>query len=678
MVKKVVVILTVIFVFALWRGVTAQKPPGASQPGRVAARGTKQIDYSKFQHSTHAGLVGGALKKSDSQELKCDYCHQTPTKEQPEVTGYPNEKPGVKVTHSACIDCHLMAGRPEYPAMCLICHSTSAIGEMKKNIREFPNLKSGPNSQFSDYYSHSEHSGYFDASAAFKERFKDKTKFKEKDNFECAACHESNLQPVAVGGIQFAKGIKERAPGHTECFVCHFNEKEVAKKAKSFATNCVGCHNLTKKEKGPGSELAVLWFAREIVNTELNPAKPPQKPGGKPSVPAPFNHKAHETDYDDSKEKRFGQGTQSCLICHETGKTANRRSDFFNENRKTMTKQPSAPSCIACHKSEMQKKIGGAVTLENAKCNECHALQTLKDRAAKGVALPPPSHFGKPGPEAPATIAAATAPPKPATGTTVTPPKPTPAPTPKPTPTPTPTSAPKPTTAPTSAPKPTPTPTPTPAPKPAATTAATTTPAPTSAPTPTPPKPTPAPDPAPAAATTTPAASANRKPEPTGIVRLGDPKESSEWGQHAKWGVVENFNHGDHTKPKYSERCEDCHHTNKNAKVEEVLKCLTCHKGPDNPDTASKGGGVSVEDAYHGVPDSPKAPKAGCIECHKRYRDKDPSSKAPIKSPCSGCHTEKTARLDPRLMRPERDDWVKANLVALTGWLRNSRAGAPR
>ena len=94
--------------------------------------------------------------------------------------------------------------------------------------------------------------------------FKDKTKFKEKDNFECAACHDENPQPVTVGGVQFAKGIKERAPGHTECFVCHFNEKEVDKTSKTFATNCVGCHNLDKKEKGTGSELAVLWFDREM------------------------------------------------------------------------------------------------------------------------------------------------------------------------------------------------------------------------------------------------------------------------------------------------------------------------------------------------------------------------------------------------------------------------------
>ena len=668
MVKKVTLILSLICIFALWRGgsilpeAAAQKPPGASKPGRTSARGTsKMINYSKFQHSSHAGMVGGVLRQTKSQDLKCDYCHQDPTPEEPMVTGYPNSKPGTKITHSACIECHLMNTRPEYPDMCLICHSTKPLEEMKKNIRVFPNPASGSKSQFFDFYSHIDHAGYFKSSKTFKEIFKDKTKFKEKDNFECAACHDENPLPMTVGGMQFAKGIKERAPGHKECFVCHFNEKEVDKTSKTFATNCVGCHNLDKKEKGTGSELAVLWFDREIVNTEFNP-KQPQKPGQKSKPPAPFNHEAHMADYDDNpggvfgpNKKPFSQGTQSCMICHETGKTSKTRSDFFNEFRKTMGKQPSAASCVPCHQSEMQKTIGGAVTLESAKCNFCHSLQTIKARSAKGVALPPPSHF-----RSMDTLAKATPPPAEPTPATPDAKKPEPEqpkdPEPGPTPTP-----------------PTPTPRPEPTPKETTTTAEPTpsTPVAKTEPTPTPPTPTPPPAPTPS-----PAPSGARKPEPTGVVRLGDPKESDQWGQHSKWGVVENFNHGDHTKPKYSDKCEDCHHTNKDAKSEEVLKCLTCHQGPDSPVTADKGKGVPVEDAYHGVPDSEKVPKAGCIECHKRYRDKNPDSKAPIKSPCSGCHMEKVARLDLRFMRPQRDDWVTTNIAALTKWMKSSRAPA--
>src|SRR5262245_52803387 len=158
-------------------------------------------------------------------------------------------------------------------------------------------------------------------------------------------------------------------------------------------------------------------------------------------------------DYDDNpggvfgpNKKPFSQGTQSCMICHETGKTAKIRSDFFSEFKKTMSKQPSAPSCIPCHKAEMQKTIGGAVTLESAKCNFCHSLQTIKARSAKGVALPPPSHF-----RSLDTLAKATPPPaeptpptpdakklepeqpnNPEPGPTPTPPTPTPRPEPTP------------------------------------------------------------------------------------------------------------------------------------------------------------------------------------------------------------------------------------------------------
>jgi hypothetical protein len=677
MVKKVTLILSLIAICALWHGVSvlpdaaAQNMPGKGQPRRTSARGTKQIDYSKFLHSSHAGVVGGVLRQTKSQELKCDYCHLNPTPEQPVVTGYPNFKPGAPVTHSACIECHLLAGRPEYPQMCRICHGTDALGDMKKNIRVFPNPASGPNSQFYDYYSHSDHAGYFKSSKAFKEIFKDKNKFKEKDNFECAACHDENQLPVTVGGVQFAKGIKERAPGHKECFVCHFNEQEVDKKSPTFATNCVGCHSLEKKAKGMGSELAVLWFNREIVNTEFNPAKPPQQPGQKPKPPAPFNHEAHMADYDDTKDKRWGQGTQSCLICHETGKTAVTRSDFFNEFRKTMSKQPVASSCIPCHKSEMQKPISGAVTLESAKCSYCHSLPTIKARAAKGVALPPPSHFRVPGPAD--TLAVATTPPAP------TPARPTPTPA-KPTPTPTP---PKPAPAPDPvrepAPTPPTTPKPTPAKEPAPVATESNQTVTVATPPPTPPTPTPAPEPVKTTTTAPPPAPGAVKPPPTGIIKMGDPNFSDQWGQHPKWGTVENFNHGDHTKPKYSANCKECHHTNQkpNAEGEVVQKCLDCHKGPDHPDTASKGGGVNVEDAYHGVPDSEKVPKAGCIECHKRYRDeKDPNTKAPVKSPCSGCHTEKAAMLDPRFLRPRRGDWVKTNIAALTRWMRSSAGAA--
>jgi len=54
-----------------------------------------------------------------------------------------------------------------------------------------------------------------------------------------------------------------------------------------------------------------------------------------------------------------------------------------------------AGNCVECHRKEMQQKIGGAVTLQSAKCTYCHALPTIKERSGRGVELPPPSHFYK-------------------------------------------------------------------------------------------------------------------------------------------------------------------------------------------------------------------------------------------------------------------------------------------
>jgi hypothetical protein len=96
-------------------------------------------------------MVDGVSTKGKQQELKCNYCHKDPTPADPKVTGYPNSKPGNTVTHSACTDCHTMTGREmitegAFPKMCVICHSSTRIADMNKNIRAFPNPASGPES----------------------------------------------------------------------------------------------------------------------------------------------------------------------------------------------------------------------------------------------------------------------------------------------------------------------------------------------------------------------------------------------------------------------------------------------------------------------------------------------------------------------------------------------------
>ncbi|HKX28359.1 MAG TPA: cytochrome c3 family protein [Blastocatellia bacterium] len=426
MAKRIIVILLLTLGYGLWHGVElltkvdAQKRPSAG-PSK----------YSKFMHSSHEGMVKSLTVKGLAFGLDCAYCHGTAAKDKLgkdqhyiDVIGYPSHKNGTvsDKVHSACTDCHAFTGSAVERDMCLICHDKLTFDQkqMKTNILRFPNPMGGGASQFYDYYSHSSHVDYFDqfiTQTTMKDRIKfydgkkdqKANKGLDKEKFECASCH-TNQTPITSAKMDFNLGVKMNTPGHPECFICHMDPKIVSppKKDKldlknTFATNCRGCHLQTAKppakdgRPAKGSELARLWFSREIINTEFNPVKT----GVKPALP--YNHKTH----DDAVGKAVGD----CLSCHATGKTANTRADFYLEDRKTKEKQPLAFSCVDCHKKDgMQQKIESPAALDTSKCNYCHAIKTIKDYNARGIALPPPNHFYKkptptPTPAPPPTLA---------------------------------------------------------------------------------------------------------------------------------------------------------------------------------------------------------------------------------------------------------------------------------
>ncbi len=392
------------FAFSLFIDADAQKP-------RTAA----PSKFSKFKHSSHDKNVKSLIGRIQPFDLDCAYCHGTAVKDKIakdehdiEVSGYPSHKNGMMggITHSACTDCHAFTGSRIEREMCVICHDKLTFNQqqMATNIRRFPNPGGGGVSQFYDFYSHSEHVDFFEQYATMtplKERVKfydakkdaKANKGLDKNKYECAACHVMNHTQVTVSKIDFAPGLKMSSPGHPECYICHLDPKIVTppKKDKpdpknSFATNCTGCHQSAGKpikdgRPVKGSEPAPLWFVRQIINTELNPIKPGIE------SPLPYSHKTHI--------EAVGKAVPDCLSCHVTGKSANTRSDFYLEDRKTKERQPLVWSCIDCHKKEMQTKIEGAVTIESAKCNYCHALQTIRGFGAIGIQLPPPNHFFK-------------------------------------------------------------------------------------------------------------------------------------------------------------------------------------------------------------------------------------------------------------------------------------------
>lgn len=764
--KRIIVLVFLILALALWRGTDLFKQVVAQQK----KHGTTHVDYSKFKHSDHDGLVKSLTMKDKSFEIKCAYCHGQAVKDKLgkdlhdiATIGYPSHKDGMDAArvHSACDECHAFTGPAIERKMCTICHDKLTFDQqnMKTNLRQFMNPDGGGVSQFYDYYSHGEHEGYYET-FILQTSWKDRMKFYDskkdakankgldKKKFECMTCHVMNTAPAEVGNVNFKPGVKMSFPAHAECWICHFDPKIVAppkpdkpSPKNTFATNCEGCHRPTGaplKAGRPvkGSEPAPLWFSRLIVNNELEPVDPGKKPL------LPYSHKTHDKALI-SGDPNFKNLDNYCVACHVSGKTANTVSDFYLEEKKSRENQPSAQNCAACHQKEMEKKLGGNLTIETAKCNYCHSLQTIRLFEARGVQLPPPNHFfKKPGQP---VLAMNMAPP--ATAPEVSKPEPAPAPTPvvaavtepsKPEPAPAqaaetapapkqpePAPAPAPVIAANTAPKePEPTPAPTPAPEPAKPEPAAAAPAaepkpaeaappPKAEPTPEPPKPAPAPAPeapkpeapknavAAAAPAAAPAAAgapaAGAKMSASGVPykafpgkgmaqvqpklpKLGDQKESKQWGLDEKWGIVSNFDHDAHTQPKYSKSCEDCHHTNKDTKADMQLgmvpNCYFCHLATGSPDNAKNKNGdeIDVKIAYHGNPDN-QSNNAGCIECHKRYYDANPDAekKAPT-STCAGCHEEKQARLDERKTPGSR---TRGILVELFDRVRSWRDGEP-
>lgn len=622
----------------------------------------KKVDYTRFKHSTHTGIVKSLTISGKKANLDCAYCHGNANQNKLDIENiaYPSHKFGqaAEKTHSSCTECHAITGPAAPRDMCTICHTDVEIDskKMATNIKRFPNPSGPMQSQFFDNFSHSSHVKYYD------------------NKFDCKACHTVNTGPVLAGRAEYKNtGIRMSRPGHTECFTCHLDAKVVSPPSKekpdpknTFATNCIGCHKDTSapfKNGRPatGSELALNWFGRKIVDTENNYLNAIIKPTKNNK---PFSHSSHDDSVIGKKEKRAVgidekqlDRTESCLVCHATGKTANTISDFYLEDKKYKEKQPLAYSCVDCHKKDgMQQKIEGAITIENSKCNYCHSINTIKAMAFLGSEWPPRNHYYN---YKDVLASKAPTPPPPAVSESVSE-KPAPAAIAQ--------------TNEVATDKQTEKPAPVPAITDVASTsinnkeerAASEQPVPQPAPTPINPdagKTPAASDAPPSTGSTTPMRTEYngfRIVSPTGgkpqtiptIPRLGDTKDNPYWGKSDKWGVVENFNHETHIQPKYSKSCQDCHHTNTDSreelKVGLVPLCTSCHYDDSNPKNPKNKAGdeIDVELAYHGNPDN-QTNNAGCIECHRRYYDTNPDAEriAPT-GKCAGCHTEKMAWYD--------------------------------
>ncbi len=244
MTKRIITLFFLILAFALWRGTEL-----VNQVVAQKKRGAIKVDYSKFKHSSHEGVVKSLIIRNQNYNLDCAYCHGDAVKDKLGkdrhdigTIGYPSHKNGSEseIVHSACVECHAFTGPAIERKMCTICHDTLTFNQqdMKTNLRRFTNPDGGGISQFYDYYSHSEHEGYYD-SFITSTPLKDKMKFYDakkdakanrgldKSKFECMSCHVMTPAPITVGNIEFKPGVKMSAPSHPECWICHFDPKIV-------------------------------------------------------------------------------------------------------------------------------------------------------------------------------------------------------------------------------------------------------------------------------------------------------------------------------------------------------------------------------------------------------------------------------------------------------------------
>ena len=580
----------------------------ADKPKNAAANTASQAaktNYAKFTHASHDGKVTVPGSKQ-TVELKCGNCHEV-TKEKPEPTKFPVEDPTRKQTtapgkqHSACVTCH----RAQF--------FSGASASAGPPICTVCHVKAGPTakelkpfpnpnqefSQFGDEFSHKTHAGYFKLYAS-NNAPSPTAPGDRTERFRFVYASISTVQPKTK----------------FDCAKCHSPEKEGVTESAAAHQACFVCHfDESKVDKKSDT------YALNCVGCH---SKLPADGKGTPSIheykrvevipesknPA-FSHKTHEGEMKDV------QGAAFCLKCHVTGLTATTRADLLY-SEKTKLNQPPFSACIDCHASD-GKKPRPTVKPENVKCLKCHTLAKVQPISF----APPPSHTGD---SAPADKPAE----KPADKPT-TPDK----------------SATKPADAPA-------TKTPDPVVKKPEEKAVTAPPKTENPPAKTDNTPTKPSTPVVPGNTT----AGGSREMPKGTLLLGNPPFFAAIKKPAV-----PFSHENHTKPAYAERCETCHHTNKNLAgdpTEKAAKCTTCHKDMDDDAGVKSASGdiIDFQIAYHG--DKKGKSNAGCTVCHDRAKQKNAASKAP--TGCNDCHTGKVASL---FMQSDEKRFVGFNLNSI-------------
>jgi len=296
----------------------------------------------RFSHATAA-----------HKRKTCASCHAMPTANWVAARGFPDvaEFPG----HAACASCHMrdFFRGGNKPAFCLGCHTDVGPGRgprfafpVRTRSHEF--LTKFPHNVHQDVVAQNNRRNEV-AVAHFVNASYTVIDDKPPQFNNCAICHETstklpklNVLALKQQGITplgealtenftpTAAFFKDSPSGHATCFACHYTG------VKPIASNCAGCHALTKS----------------YTDTES------------------IGRYSLKFDHMDKNERGDFVHTRDCMTCHV-------RIAQNDDVAKMKDADVPVLACVACHGDKLTEEIGKresslAANSSAFQCNYCH------------------------------------------------------------------------------------------------------------------------------------------------------------------------------------------------------------------------------------------------------------------------------------------------------------------
>jgi len=283
---------------------------------------TAPINYEKFTHKSHLGVVTVPPGTVQAHELKCDSCHdQRDLMKDLVPTTDRNKQEKLKFPgHKACVECHIQQFVAKTPQTCTICHDAGQGLTARPPQRDFPRRYDF--NAFFDAKQHETHAAY---------------KLPNGQSTNCNFCHQQSPKPALLG-----------IAAHNECYVCHSPTSSDQKAAQK--SGCIVCHTQQTMDDPPVFFRASKAFAAQFTHkTHVGYANGDCMAchtisgSYKQNSPATLKITAHA-----SPDQRSGKG---CFSCHDGGRHYG-RIVFSGE-----PDNAGGSACAKCHTRDDYKVI---------------------------------------------------------------------------------------------------------------------------------------------------------------------------------------------------------------------------------------------------------------------------------------------------------------------------------